>query len=69
MPINKYAIIVAGGSGSRMQSSVSKQFMLVGDRPILMHTIQRFYEADSAIDIIVVLPPLEIEIWSNIILI
>jgi 2-C-methyl-D-erythritol 4-phosphate cytidylyltransferase len=37
-----YAIIVGGGSGSRMQNSVAKQFLLLNDKPILMHTIEAF---------------------------
>ncbi|MDB5010994.1 MAG: 2-C-methyl-D-erythritol 4-phosphate cytidylyltransferase, partial [Mucilaginibacter sp.] len=34
----KYAIIVAGGSGSRMQSAIPKQFLLLAGIPVLMHT-------------------------------
>lgn len=39
-----YAIIVAGGSGNRMQSPVPKQFLLLDGKPILMHTITAFSE-------------------------
>ncbi|MDB5149397.1 MAG: 2-C-methyl-D-erythritol 4-phosphate cytidylyltransferase, partial [Mucilaginibacter sp.] len=31
-----YVIIVAGGSGSRMQSAVPKQFLLLSGKPVLM---------------------------------
>ncbi|MDX1627857.1 MAG: 2-C-methyl-D-erythritol 4-phosphate cytidylyltransferase, partial [Fulvivirga sp.] len=37
--IPKYAIIVAGGKGTRMHSSTPKQFMLLQGKPVLMHTI------------------------------
>lgn len=37
-----YAIIVAGGSGNRMQSEVAKQFLLLDGKPILMHTLDSF---------------------------
>lgn len=37
-----YAIIVAGGAGSRMQSNIAKQFLLLDERPVLMHTIAAF---------------------------
>jgi 2-C-methyl-D-erythritol 4-phosphate cytidylyltransferase len=60
----KYAIIVAGGSGSRMKSDIPKQFIEVGGLPILMHTLKRFKEADSEIEIILVLPEAQFEYWS-----
>lgn len=50
-----YAIIVGGGSGSRMQSDMPKQFMLLKGRPVLMHTIEAFYDSDLKPEIIVVL--------------
>ncbi len=61
-----YAIIVAGGSGSRMQSAVSKQFIPIGGKPVLMHTISRFYQFSSAISIILVLPQKEIPLWNTL---
>ncbi|ADB37225.1 2-C-methyl-D-erythritol 4-phosphate cytidylyltransferase [Spirosoma linguale] len=39
---NFFAIIVAGGSGSRMKSDVPKQFLLLNGKPILQHTIEQF---------------------------
>ena len=50
-----YAIIVGAGSGSRMQSDVPKQFMLLNGKPILMHTIEAFYYSDFKPEIILVL--------------
>ncbi len=57
-------IIVAGGSGNRMNAGIPKQFVLLGGKPILMHTTQRFAEADASIEIIVVLPKNEIDGWK-----
>lgn len=51
--IKKYAIIVAGGSGSRMKSDLPKQFLLIHNKPILMHTMDKF--AIDNIEIILVL--------------
>jgi 2-C-methyl-D-erythritol 4-phosphate cytidylyltransferase len=62
----KYAIIVAGGSGSRMKSDVPKQFIEVGGLPILMHTLQRFKEADAEIEIILVLPESQFDYWKEL---
>jgi 2-C-methyl-D-erythritol 4-phosphate cytidylyltransferase len=64
--IKKYAIIVAGGSGSRMESDIPKQFIEVGGLPILMHTLQRFKEADSTIEIILVLPESQFDYWKEL---
>ena len=39
--IKYVVIIVAGGSGTRMQAAIPKQFLLLnGNRPVLMHTIE-----------------------------
>jgi 2-C-methyl-D-erythritol 4-phosphate cytidylyltransferase len=51
-----FAIIVAGGSGSRMQSAVPKQFLLINGLPVLMHTIQAFHQSTSKPNIILVIP-------------
>jgi 2-C-methyl-D-erythritol 4-phosphate cytidylyltransferase len=53
--ISKYVIIVAGGSGSRMQSAVPKQFLLINGLPVLMHTMLAFYNSQAKPDIILVL--------------
>jgi 2-C-methyl-D-erythritol 4-phosphate cytidylyltransferase len=52
----KYAIIVAGGSGSRMGSTLPKQFMLLKGKPLLWFTINAFIEAYDDVQIILVLP-------------
>ncbi len=64
MPQNKYAIIVAGGSGTRMESEIPKQFLEVGGVPILIRTIWQFKKADESIQIILVLPKSQFEFWK-----
>ena len=66
MTIQRYAIIVAGGSGIRMGTDVPKQFLRLKDKPILMHTILRFHQFDSSIQIIVVLPNTENKRWQEL---
>lgn len=62
--MKKYAIIVAGGSGTRMRSEVPKQFLILAGKPILMHTILKF---KSEVDeIIVVLPQNQFDYWSEL---
>jgi 2-C-methyl-D-erythritol 4-phosphate cytidylyltransferase len=61
----KYAIIVAGGSGSRMKSEIPKQFLLLGGIPILVRTLQTFLSIEN-LHVILVLPQDSIAYWQNI---
>lgn len=60
-----YAIIVAGGSGSRMKSEIPKQFLPLKGKPILVHTVEKFLQIPD-IQVIVVLPKNDIEYWNEI---
>jgi 2-C-methyl-D-erythritol 4-phosphate cytidylyltransferase len=62
----QYAIIVAGGTGSRMQHSLPKQFIELAGKPILMHTIERFYTYNPDIRIVVVLPEDQLQVWRQL---
>lgn len=59
-------IIVAGGSGSRMQSSLPKQFMILAGEPVVARTINTFAEALPGAEIVVVLPKEHISLWKNL---
>ena len=52
---HNYAIIVAGGSGTRMQSAIPKQFLLLNSKPVLMHTMEMFHNSASCPKLILVL--------------
>lgn len=54
--MKKYAIIVAGGSGTRMGALLPKQFLLLRDKPVLYYTLRAFIEAYPDLQIILVLP-------------
>ena len=54
--MNKYAIIVAGGSGKRMGSAVPKQFLMLHGKPVLYYTIKTFLEAFDDLQLVLVLP-------------
>jgi 2-C-methyl-D-erythritol 4-phosphate cytidylyltransferase len=64
--MKKYVLIVAGGLGLRINAGTPKQFIVAGGKPLLMHTIQNFFEYDSKTEIIVVLPENQIETWKNL---
>ncbi|MBQ2240167.1 MAG: 2-C-methyl-D-erythritol 4-phosphate cytidylyltransferase [Alistipes sp.] len=59
-------IIVAGGSGSRMQSAIPKQFLMLGGEPIVARTINTFSEALPGAEIVVVLPEAHMPLWENL---
>lgn len=59
-------IIVAGGVGRRMGATLPKQFMMLGNSPILVHTINRMREALPVAEIVVVLPEEYIPLWNNL---
>src|SRR6187431_1622853 len=54
--MKKFAVIVAAGSGSRMQSNLPKQFLLLNGKPVLYYTIDTFLKAYKDLEIILVLP-------------
>lgn len=62
--MKKYAIIVAGGKGLRMGQELPKQFISIGEKPILMHSIDAFRRFDSDLSIILVLPKEQFAYWS-----
>lgn len=64
--MERYAIIVAGGSGSRFGSTVPKQFVTLAGKPLLMHTIDAFNNYDNSIKIIVALPSEHITLWNDL---
>lgn len=59
-------IIVAGGSGKRMQSAIPKQFMLLGGMPVVARTINTFSEALPGAEVVVVLPEEHLAMWKNL---
>lgn len=61
-----YAVIVAGGSGSRMQSALPKQFIELCGEPVLMHTIRAFYNSQSSPQIILALHGSYHELWAQL---
>ncbi len=62
----EYALIVAGGKGTRIKTKLPKQFLELKGKPILLHTIAAFYRYSEKIEIILVLPEDDFEIWEAI---
>jgi len=54
--MNRVAVIVAGGSGTRMGKELPKQFLELNGKAILIHSISAFIYAYTDIHIVLVLP-------------
>jgi 2-C-methyl-D-erythritol 4-phosphate cytidylyltransferase len=64
--LNKFAIIVAGGTGTRMNAGIPKQFLLLAGKPLLMHSIGAFSLAFPDISMVLVLPPGQFTSWQKL---
>ncbi|MBR5034056.1 MAG: 2-C-methyl-D-erythritol 4-phosphate cytidylyltransferase [Bacteroidales bacterium] len=58
-------MIVAAGSGTRMGGDTPKQFISVGGKPLLRHTIEKFLSLSFPVGIIVVVNQEKKEYWKK----
>jgi len=65
--MKKYAIIVAGGNGTRMNNTTPKQFLLLNGKPVLFYAINTFLETYADCKIILVLPEEHVGVGQEII--
>jgi 2-C-methyl-D-erythritol 4-phosphate cytidylyltransferase len=63
----EYALIVAGGKGTRIKSTIPKQFIELNGLPILLHTIHAFFRYSEKIKVILVLPKDDFRTWEEIV--
>ena len=61
-----FCIVVAGGKGLRMGGDLPKQFLPIGGRPVLMHTLEAFERAIPGIHIVLVLPADQQPFWRDL---
>jgi len=61
--MKKFALIVAGGTGTRMGSQIAKQYLPIGDKPVLMHTLNIFFQTDPDIALTLVIPEIDFAYW------
>lgn len=64
--MQKAAVLVAGGRGTRMGAPISKQYLPIAGLPILMHTLSVFHQVDSAIELILVIPKDDFAYWNEL---
>lgn len=63
-----YALITAGGSGSRLGGTVPKQYLSMGGKPILRRTIEAFLACSDLRELRVVIDPAHRELYENAVL-
>lgn len=51
------AIIAAAGIGRRMGGDCPKQYLQIGNRPIICHTLDRFHKVKSVDEVVIVVEP------------
>ena len=49
----RFAVVVAGGQGTRMNNEVPKQFIEISGKPVLVYTLESFFRADVDVVILV----------------
>ena len=58
-------IIVAAGSGSRMNMGINKQFIKLKDKEIIVYTLEKFYKHKNIDEIVVVVKEQEAEFFKK----
>jgi len=61
--MRKVALIVAGGKGKRMNTSIPKQFLLLNNLPVVMHILKKFSHFEKTI---LVLPQSQFNYWEEL---
>lgn len=64
--MKKYIVVVAGGKGMRMGGEMPKQFQLLGNRPVVMVTLERLHMMAPEVELIMVLPAEHFELWDEL---
>lgn len=63
----RFAILVAGGSGTRMGAGRPKQFLELLGEPVLLHTLRRFAAPELRVArLVVVLPADQVMAWQEL---
>jgi 2-C-methyl-D-erythritol 4-phosphate cytidylyltransferase len=62
----EYALIVAGGKGTRLRGPMPKQFIELNGLPVILHTLKAFYEYSHSLTVVLVLPEDDFGTWNSI---
>ena len=64
--MKKYIIVVAGGKGMRMGGEMPKQFQILGDKPVVMVTLERLHMMAPDVELVMVLPAEHFGLWNEL---
>ncbi|HAP02230.1 MAG TPA: 2-C-methyl-D-erythritol 4-phosphate cytidylyltransferase [Bacteroidetes bacterium] len=64
--LKKFVIIPAGGNGTRMGNDFPKQFLLLNETPVIIHTIRKFSSVPGIEKIIIALPEKWLQYFSEL---
>ncbi len=67
VPVAIYAVLMAGGRGSRMEGDIPKQFRMVGDKPLIIHSLMAMVDSPYFRRVIIPLPEEHIELMGELI--
>lgn len=65
--MKKAVIIVAAGSGSRMGGELPKQYLQLREKPLIIHTLEKFKRFDPDMRVVVVLAPAHKKLWEALV--
>ena len=59
-------VVVAGGSGRRMGSEIPKQYLDLEGKPLIIHTLEKFFSFDPHIKVVLVMAKSHLKFWEVI---
>lgn len=62
------AVIVAAGKGTRMKAAINKQYINIGGKPIVYHTIEGFLQSEHIDEVVAVIVKEEEELFNEIVM-
>lgn len=62
-----YGVVLAGGSGTRMKSSIPKQFLMLEGEPVIIHSLKVFANSEKIDCVILAVPKEHIECTKEIV--
>lgn len=57
---------MAGGQGERMGGKIPKQYLTLDGRPVILHTMDKFFQFDPGIRMVLVMAPGHMKFWEAI---
>lgn len=63
--MKKALILVAGGTGTRMRSSIPKQFLELNGKPLIFHTLNQFLAVYPELEVVLVMHPNYVNFWHE----